>query len=76
MKTRGVPYLEGPPGSEPYYGGEGLIDVNSELSNQGVEQVFEPQSETDSGCMGRLSNGTRCRKGKKPLCGTHLHLKK
>ena len=39
MKTRGVPYLEGPPGSEPYYGGEGLI-TSGELSNQGVEQVL------------------------------------
>jgi len=65
----------GPPGSEPV-SGPGSNQISAyDGPGQGVVQVFEPREEAAVGCQGKLSDNTRCRKGKKPLCKEHLHLK-
>jgi hypothetical protein len=66
----------GPPGSESVIGpGSNQVPAHDGLG-LGVVQVFEPREEAVIGCQGKLSDNTRCRKGKKPLCREHLHLKK
>lgn len=72
MKRGVVPAWQPPPGSALAGGPRpGQVAVSQE---QYGEQVMDPISESDSGCRGKMSDGSRCRAGTAVLCEEHLHL--